>query len=147
MQDLRDLFSKAQAVTQAEHNLIEKQIDFDTTKAKGYATSSAKYRTANLEVESAKRTVKEKERLYNSALAIFASKCSVKVNQLDLSFVIPEVELLSIRSFSKEDFESLEKAKWNYHINSETRKLNTDFSLSVIVCSSLTKGVELCLKL
>ena len=68
--------------------------------------------------------------MYNSALAIFASKCSVKVNQLDLSFVIPEVELLSIRSFSKEDFESLEKAKWNYHINSETRKLNTDFSLS-----------------
>ena len=66
--------------------------------------------------------------MYNSTLAIFASKCSVKVNQLDLSFVIPEVELLSIRSFSKEDFESLEKAKWNYHINSVTRKLNTDFS-------------------
>ena len=130
LQELRSLYSSALAVTQAENSLIEKQLDFDTIKAKGYATSSAKYRTANLEVESAKRTVKEKERLYNSALAIFASKCSVKVNQLDLSFVIPEVELLSIRSFSKEDFESLEKAKWNYHINSETRKLNTDFSLS-----------------
>ena len=53
LQELRSLYSSALAVTQAENSLIEKQLDFDTIKAKGYATSSAKYRTANLEVESA----------------------------------------------------------------------------------------------
>ncbi len=130
LQELRELYSSALAVTQAENSLIEKQLDFDTTKAKGYSTSSAKYRTSFLEVESAKRSVKEKERLYKSSLAIFASKCSVKPNQIDLNFALPEVKLNSIRDYKKDDFAELEKANWNYQINSQSRNINSDFSLS-----------------
>ena len=131
LQELRELYSSALAVTQAENSLIEKQLDFDTTKAKGYATSSAKYRTAFLEVESAKRSVREKERLYKSSLAIFAAKCSVKSSQIDLNFELPQVKLNSIRDYKKDDFSELEKANWNYQINSQSRNINSDFSLSV----------------
>ena len=130
LQELRALYSSALSVTQAENSQIEKQLDFDTIKAKGYATSSAKYRTASLEVESAKRSVKEKERLYKSSLAIFASKCSVKPSQIDLNFELPEVKLNSISDYKKDDFTELEKANWNYQINSQSRNINSDFSLS-----------------
>ena len=83
-----------------------------------------------MEVESAKRTVKEKERLYKSSLAIFAAKCSVKPSQINLNFEIPETSLVSIRDYKKDDFSELEKANWNYQINSASRNLNSDFSLS-----------------
>lgn len=130
LKELRELYSSSLSVIQSENSLIEKQLDFDTVKAKGYSTGSAKYRTASLEVESAKRTVKEKERLYKSSLAIFAAKCSVKPSQINLNFEIPETSLVSIREYKKDDFTELEKANWNYQMNSASRNLNSDFSLS-----------------
>lgn len=129
LQDLRELYSNALSVTQSENDLIEKQLDFETVKAKGYSSSSAKYRTSFLDVERAKKTVQEKQRLYNSSLAIFALKCSVKINQIDLDFELPEVELFSINNYQKKDFEELENANWNYQINTQTRSLKSEFSL------------------
>ena len=40
------------------------------------------------------------------------------------------MKLNSIRDYKKDDFTELEKANWNYQINSQSRNINSDFSLS-----------------
>ena len=68
---------------------------------------------------------------------MFYKKCCLQIeiafNMIIMNFIpadIPEVELLDVESFNKENFAELENAKWNYKINSMKRDINKNFSLS-----------------
>ncbi|MCR4790304.1 MAG: hypothetical protein K5839_04420 [Treponemataceae bacterium] len=145
LEALKNLYAESQEIYEAENDLLDEQEEFRTIQAQGYASSSSKYRTAKLEVESAQNTVKEKQMAYDADLAVFASKCSVKLEEINLDFEIPQVQLINFSSLKEENFSELESARWDLYINKKEYAIDTTKSLSAQAgygISTTTSGGE-----
>lgn len=130
---LKSLYKTAISIVQAEEDLYEDKIDFEEIKAKGYNTSSVKYRSAQMKVLSDEHTVETAKRELEREVKIFASKCGVKYDATDaLEFLpkeIPETTAVNILDLSKENFSEIESAVWTHKINSLTRKAEKSVSV------------------
>lgn len=116
---LKSLYNAKLSVISKEDALISRQRDLDSLQAQGFEPSSARYRTALLSYQSALRDAEVQQRSFDKALLNFAHKCSLETISLD--FILPESKLISMESFSKEDYKELESSTWTHYVNSLSR--------------------------
>ena len=135
--ELKSLLNTINTVIQSQKNYYTDLKNFESVKAKGYSKSSSTYRTAEIEIFSDKNTIQNQIASLRNEFVMFYKKCGLQIEIADnmniMNFIpadIPEVELLDVESFNKENFAELENAKWNYKINSMKRDINKNFSLS-----------------
>jgi len=131
--ELKSLFTTAASIVSAEEDLYEDQIEFNEIKAKGYSSSSIKYRQAQMEVLSDQRTVEINRHDLERQTKIFAAKCGIEYKGTSaLSFLpssIPQVSPVKVSSFSKDDYTEIESAKWTNYINSLERKADSPVTI------------------
>ena len=145
-ESLKKIFTNYCTVLEAQKTLYDDEIDFQTIKAQGYGTSSSKYRLAELQVVSDRRTINEALRVLEKDTAVFASKCGLSFESTSsvddtekmlsqiASFLpesIMEVSAIEIGSLKKENYTDIENAEWNLYINDLTRKADKEFGLNV----------------
>ncbi len=132
---LKKLYTLVSSVIDAEKDLYDDQLNFEQIKAQGYRTSSTKYRKAQMDVLAANHTVESKKRELMRETRIFAAKCGIMEFNYEnaedfLPTEIPLVEAVKIRSFGKDAYSEIEKAKWIQYINGLERDANGDFNLT-----------------
>lgn len=134
---LKSLFSKAMSIIKAEKDLHDNEIKFEEIRAKGYSTGSSRYRSAQMQVLSDKRTVENAQHELEREMKVFYTRCGKEydgTNAMDyLPAEIISVEPVDIRSFDKDSYTEIENALWNQKINDLTRKADKDVSLTASV--------------
>ena len=132
--NLRSLYLAAASITKAEKDLYDDQISFDEVKARGFTTSSSRYRAAQMAVLSDEHTIEISRRELEREIKIFASKCGVDYNEsYAMDFLpadIPMVEAVDVLSFESDSYTKTERALWTRQINEMTRSANKSLTLS-----------------
>lgn len=133
--ELRTLFESASSIVSKQKDLYDDSISFDEIKAKGYSTSSSKYRQAEMKVISDKHEIETLIHTLEHDCAVFASKCGQNFAegtkaQDFLPKDIPEIIPLDILSFKKEDYIKIENANYKHEIAELERKADVDFTLT-----------------
>lgn len=132
--NLRSLYLAAASITKAEKDLYDDQISFDEVKARGFTTSSSRYRAAQMAVLSDEHTIEISRRELEREIKIFASKCGVDYNEsYAIDFLpadIPMVEAVDVLSFESDSYTKTERALWTRQINEMTRSANKSLTLS-----------------
>jgi len=131
---LQALYSSVAEVLRAQDDFISEQTDFDIIQAQGYSVLSAIYRTAELAIRTAKWTVEEKERVFESNLADFAIDCGFTADALttlpELPSFIDETAVLAINDFDPALYVALDESLWNETFNEKLRDADGNFVLS-----------------
>lgn len=132
---LKSLFSAASEISVAQNNLYDDTVDFDEIKAKGYSSSSARYRQAELKVLSDNHEVETKIHELEHDCAVFASECGSffepGTNPSDfLPEEIPQIESVDILSFQKKFYTKIEEAEYKHKIAAMERNSEKNFSLA-----------------
>ena len=135
--EMKSLLNSFNSIVQAQSRLYNDLKDFESVQAKGYSSTSSKYRTSELQVLSDKNTIESEIKSFINDYILFYKKCGIDI---DLPFGgnfmellpsdIKEVTLLNVEDFDKEDFVEIENAKWTHEINEKKRKLSSPFSLA-----------------
>lgn len=120
LKDLQELINAKLSVISLEDELITEQIDFETVKASGYDSHSVTYKKAEIALRTAELEYEEKTRDFNRLVAVFSSTCGIELT--DINIEIPDVELIPISSYIKEDYSELENANYTHAINILSRK-------------------------
>ncbi len=132
-EELKNLYEIAASVESSQNDLYEDALDFEQIKTQGYSSSSSKYRLAQMKVLSDQHTVEQYEHNLLSQVKIFASKCGIDFeNENALDFLpqeIPQIQVLNVESFAKENFTQIEQAVWEHSINQKIRE--SDKAISV----------------
>ncbi len=148
-QSLKDLYNDAIDVLSAKSDLYEDSSDLRLLAVQGYSKSSATYRQADLKVQGDKRTVLEKQRIFQRETMVFARKCGIeyvrgkdesgdseKSGQIAyescLAYLpdwIPQVDGLDISAFDINQYASLESAVWDQKINELEREADYEMTL------------------
>lgn len=133
--ELKSLYTTASSITSLQKDMYKDTIDFESVKAKGYATSSAKYRQAEMKVVSDKHEVEKKIHSLEHDCAVFASKCGKDFTpgtkpEDFLPETIGHSEPVFISSFNKEDFTKIENARYKQQLAELQRRADKDFSLT-----------------
>jgi len=139
--ELKNLYSLGLSVYEAEENLLSKKISLESIKLQGYSETSSKYRSSNLSVKSAEYDLEKATRKYATTLEKFVNACDAK--DLDIySLEIPEVDLLKIGDFEKENFTAIESTLWSNYTNERNREAEKDFTLSANASANFSQGNE-----
>ena len=126
--ELKEAYQQGSTVLDSRETYLEKVVDFETVRVQGFSPSSAKYKTAFLEKESAASDVEKNLRNLNFLLEILSEKCGT-----ELSFLpgfIPVPGLVDFGDFKEETFLELEEADYNNLLGNISRKSNKTWSLS-----------------
>ncbi len=152
-ENLEKLYRYALDVLEKKNDLYDDEVSLRVLTAQGYSRTSSPYRLKNLDVQSGKRDVHEAVRKLERETALFAVKCGVEYERVfqrndesaqgesfeDDAFAaavtflpskIPEVELLDVLEFRREDYASSENAEWNKVIGELKRRANYRMELS-----------------
>ncbi|MBQ5999211.1 MAG: hypothetical protein IJL70_07065 [Treponema sp.] len=118
-----------------QKDLYDNKISFDEIKAKGYSTSSSKYRQAEMKVVSDQHEVNTLIHNLEHDCAVFASKCGISytpgTNPQDfLPKEIEKVDPIDFSSLNKEDYKKIENSKYTHELAEMQRKADKDFSLT-----------------
>lgn len=134
---LKSLLSTINSIMSLEEDYYTDRIDFEAKKIQGYSTASSTYRKAELKVISDQHEIESKTHSFFHDCVVFYKKCGFDVQideNTDLMDLIPNDieagEPVNIIDFNKEEYSSIESAKWTYQINSMERSANKNFSLS-----------------
>ncbi len=132
--EVRDMYESAQTLASDKTTLYTKRSALDEVKAEGYAQYSSTYISAQLEVNSAERSVKEDERLLANSLSNFAVDCGFSKDTVkdlpSLPVSIASTKLIPIKTYDKHSYIDLEEALWTNMHNEKERQAETDFTLS-----------------
>jgi len=128
--ELQSMFEGLVQVYTRRDTQYTEELELSAVRAQGYDTSSARYRTAELEASSARHAALEAERGLMRKIEDFSRKCGLPLSLADLhNFAFMRVELPDFNSFKKETFLQIEAAAWNHLIGEKTRDSHDDFSL------------------
>ena len=133
--ELKSLYTTASNITSLQKDMYKDTIDFESVKAKGYATTSASYRQAEMKVISDKHDVEKKIHELEHDCAVFASKCgkefSEGTNPEDfLPVEIEHDEPVDIKSFDKNCYTKIESARYKQQLAELERLADKNFSLT-----------------
>ncbi len=132
-EELKNLYEIAASVESSQNDLYEDTLDFEQIKTQGYTSASSKYRLAQMKVLSDQHKVEQYEHNLLRQVKIFASKCGIDFeseNALDfLPQEIPQIQVLNIDSFAKENFTQIENAVWEHSINQKVRDADKAISI------------------
>lgn len=120
--DLQELVNARLSLISLEDDLITEQTDFEKIKASGYDTHSVTYKKAEIALRTSELDYEDKSRAYKRLVAVFSSSCGIEFT--DINIEIPDVDLISITTYVKENFSELESANYTHTINSLSRKAN-----------------------
>lgn len=132
---LKSLFEAAANIVSKQKDLYDDKISFDEIRAKGYSTSSSKYRQAEMKVVSDQHEVDTLIHTMDHDCAVFASKCGAyydsSLNPQDfLPSEIQETAPVDFSSFKKEDFAEIESSTYAHGLAEMQRKADRDFTLT-----------------
>lgn len=140
--NLKNLYKDAIAVLSARADLYDDTTDLKVLQVQGYSKTSASYRQKNLKVESDKRNVREKERIFQRETAVFAKKCGVEyvlsenfeenTYEKAIAFLPIEIPTQSdekIFNYDRSLYTKTEQALWDKYIGDLKRKADKDFTL------------------
>ena len=131
---LKSLYLTAAKIVDAQKDLYEDKLSFEEIKASGYASTSSKYRLAQMAVMSDEREVAVNQHELERETKIFASKCGLEYTGNDaldfLPSVIPEKEAVDVCSLSQDNFAETESAVWTHYINGLEREADKAFTLA-----------------
>ena len=132
--ELKSLYSTAASIVSTQNNLYDDQLSFNEIIAKGYSSTSLKYRQAQMKVLSDERQVQIDQRELERQTKIFATKCGTDytgTNALDfLPATVPSAEAVDVLSFSKDSYTKIESATWTSYINTLTRKAQSKITVT-----------------
>lgn len=80
-ENLKKLYNYAISIHTYKSSLYDDTVDLRVLETKGYSKTSASYRQAYLKVESDRRDVQEKQRLFERETAVFAMKCGFEFSR------------------------------------------------------------------
>lgn len=130
---IKSIFEMASKILTLEKSLYDNQLSLDVLRAQGYAASSTKYKTAQMNVKNDQFEIDVQRRAMEREVKIFCAECGVKYDfNSPLDFLpsdIPDVAPVSVDSFSPENFLELENAMWNQYINNSEREAKSNVSL------------------
>ena len=131
---LKSLYEMAAKIVSLEKSLYDDQLSLDTLKAQGYTTSSTKYRTANMKVVNDQYEIDVQKKNMEREVKVFCAKCGVQYTETDpVNFLpeqIPDVEPVSVDSFSPSDYKKVEAASWNAYISKLEREADGNIKLT-----------------
>ena len=134
---LKQLLSSISSIMSAKEQLYSNRIDFESVKVQGYSKSSSTYRKAELKVITSEHDIESSLHSLIHDCVVFYKKCGYDIQideNTDLMTLVPsDIEAtspLNILDFDKENYASIESAKWTYKINSMERSTNKSYSLS-----------------
>ncbi len=134
---IKSLFQIAVSIIKAEKDLYDDEIKFEEVRAKGYSTGSSKYRSAQMQVLSDRRTVENNQHELEREMKIFYSRCGKEYDGSNAMDFLPDeiisVQTVDVHSFNKNDYTEIESALWTKHINDLTRQADKAFSLTASV--------------
>ena len=132
--DLKKLYSKQNAVSTAQDDLIEKQEAFELVKTQGYSESSVNYRTKEISVKTAEWNIEESERTFNTTLNDFLVACGFERNAITEVPALPSsiftTTIASINDFDTSNYKNLEQAMWNINYSNKQLDAQNDFTLN-----------------
>ncbi len=151
--DLKELLKEAANVLANEQTLYEEEVEFKKIQAQGYAKTSSSYRTQELKVRSAGRTLEESKRNFVYLKNVLAAKCGQEnehyadkpknaeeaKKRFDdtlnkawafLPTSIPQVEAVELKDYKKENYAKIESASYDIELGKLTRDAQSDFTLS-----------------
>lgn len=125
---------------------VSADIEFRRVRLEGYATSSVRFKAAELKANASKRQAETNEKIFLKSVEKFFKSCGLEnefnlkeknfLETLEKFFValsktIPEEKILDTASLSLENSKQFLKAKQNYETTLEHRKIqNSSFTLS-----------------
>ena len=134
--ELKALLSSINSIMSAKEELYSDTIDFEAVKIQGYSKASSTYRKAELAVITDQHDIESSLHSFIHDCVVFYKKCGYDIqldDSIDLMSLVPsDIETstpLNILDFDKENYTSIESAKWTYKINSLQRSTNKNFSL------------------
>lgn len=153
LKDIKDLFSSYLNVLDKGIKAVQANISYNQVKVQGYGQSSSKMRTSNLALLAAEREIKDAEFSFNTRYRRFLKSCGMeeafvpsntvsfdekvkdeenkkKLEIADfleeLSLSIPKEDVISLDSFSKDNYVPLQDARRTYEELSLKRKIQTN---------------------
>ena len=134
---LKQLLNSINSIMSKQEQLYSDKIDFESVKVQGYSKTSSTYRKAELKVITNEHEIESSLHTLIHDCVVFYKKCGYDIQideNTDLMSLVPsDIESgtpLNILDFEKENYSSIESAKWTYKINSMERSTNKSYSLS-----------------
>lgn len=132
---LRSLYVGAVEALELENTAYTKEMEMALALAQGYAPSSARYRTVELEAADARRAAQEQRRKLRREAGIFARDCGYAGDADALMpLLLPEADLEGAPEFGtadeRERFTEIEAAQWARHIGALSREADGEAALS-----------------
>ena len=135
--ELKALLSSINSIMSAKEDLYSDTLEFEKIKIQGYSKASSTYRKAELKVITDEHNIESSLHSFIHDFIVFYKKCGYDIqidDNTDLMTLVPsDIEVrtpLNILDFDKENYTSIESAKWTYKINSMERSTNKNYSLS-----------------
>ncbi len=132
--DLKLLYSKQNAVTSAQDDLIEEQSNFELYKTQGYAPSSAKYRTQEIAIKTTEWNIEENQRTFITELNNFLIDCGFEANLITEVPLLPDsilsLEIDSINNYDSSTYKNLEETLWTINYANKQAELKNDFTVT-----------------
>lgn len=126
---LQNLYKQKETVFSCFDDYYEQEQLMETLKVQGYVSSSAYYRTQELNLKKYAWQIEKAEKDFSLALQEFSRKCGVSLESLD--FMIPSEKILSVADYNLDEYIDYEKTVWTYGINTLVREADKDFSLGI----------------
>lgn len=135
---IKDLYSSYASLLSAQDSVYTKELDLKTLQVQGYGTNSTRYRTAQLEVLSAQKTVDRHQRNLQKDLKLFAQKCGFTEDKdffLDKFSSVTELMvatciLEALPLEPEERFTTIEAAQWSLSTTQMELEADSPVSLS-----------------
>ncbi len=134
---LKQLLNSINSIMSKQEQLYSDKIDFESVKVQGYSKTSSTYRKAELKVITNEHEIESSLHTLIHDCVVFYKKCGYDIQideNTDLMSLVPsDIEAgtpLNILDFEKENYSSIESAKFTYKINSMERSTNKSYSLS-----------------
>ena len=132
LQDIRQLLDDYAALLDKELDEVKAEIQYNQTKAQGYADSSTKMRTANLELLGAKREHQNASFTFSVSYRMFMESCGLTTNDSPQVFLaslwdsIPAQTATDIERYAQSSYKPVAEAERQHTQN----KVKRDIELS-----------------
>ena len=137
LQDIQKLLDDYTAMLDKELQAVKAEIGYNQIRTQGYADSSTKMRTANLELLSAKREQQNAAFIFSASYRVFAESCGIEPEADPRAFLsglwdsVPLQEAADIAAYPQAAYKALAEAEQQHAQNTAKRNIErSPFSLS-----------------
>ncbi len=133
---IKDLYSSYASLLSSQSSVYTKELDLQTLMVQGYGAGSTRYRTTQLEVLSAQRTVDRQRRSLQRELELFAQECGLAAGTLSLESLSSAAALVAATGILEtlplepmERYAAMEAAQWS--LATTQMELAADFPVTL----------------